>query len=43
MKNLNCLKEIKNRMTDNTISISFEYLEKLPRTKTGKLKSITYN
>ena len=37
------LKEIKNRMTDNTISISFEYLEKLPRTKTGKLKSITYN
>jgi phenylacetate-CoA ligase len=37
------LREIQNRMTDNSISISFEYMEKLPRTKSGKLKSITYS
>jgi len=36
------LKEIQKRNTDSTISFSFLYLDKLPRTKSGKLKSITY-
>ncbi|TYB69463.1 AMP-binding protein [Bizionia saleffrena] len=34
------LKEVDKRITDKSISLSFEYLDKLPRTKSGKLKSI---
>ena len=37
------LKEIEKRNTDRTICFSFLYVDKLPRTNSGKLKLITYN